>query len=303
MKNRYLFLLILSFSYYSWSQNKSNNNSYYTVTAPSGLSVRSQPSINSEKLGKFPPGEYVELIEDTGKFLSLVDEGLTVNGNWVKVKRMNHRWDKKPTLTGYVFSGYLLKNESRPHNPSDAITINNSTLKFKNFDLTFYFYEIDNRHEDSNAIKNDTMFVYEDVFNDLSDKLIRIEPKSNINKVELFYTFKERIWQYGVDIHNSKDSYSWKGNSPFKKLSFTRQMALFSKIAYEKVGTSRQVNLKLRDTLVHYPGEMGGTTATMSYKGKPCVHFIPDVVFKIILHHNNGTTETKYININLSYGC
>ncbi|WP_108868644.1 SH3 domain-containing protein [Aquimarina aquimarini] len=298
-----LIFLIFSTHYNVWTQNQLKSKAYYTVTAPSGLTVRSKPSIDGEKLGKFPPGEHLELIKNTEKVLSIVDNGLSVNGNWFKVKRMNHSWDKKPALTGYVFSGYLLKNESRPSNPSDAITIEKSTLNFKNFNLTFYFYEIDNRYEGHNVVKKDTMYVYEDVFNDLSDKLIHIKPKVKIDNVELFYTFKEKVWEYNGDESNSKEPYKWEGNSPFKKLSLAKKMILFPKIEYEKVETSRQVNLKLRDTLVHYPGEMGGTTATMSYNGRPCVHFISDVILKIVLHHSNGTTEIKYININLSYGC
>jgi len=304
MKKRHIILLILVISKYAiWSQNQLNDKVYYTVAAASGLTVRSEPSINSEKLGKFSAGEHLELIQDTGKFLSILDNGLAVNGNWFKVKKMNHSWDDKPTLTGYVFSGYLLRNMSRPHNPSNAITTENSTLKFKNFNLTFYFYKIDDSYEAYNVVKNDTMHVYEDVFNDLSDKLIHIEPKVKIDKLELFYTFNEKVWEYKMDSNNSKEYYKWEGNSAFKNLPLTRQMVLFQKIDYEKIETSRQTNLKLRDTIVHYPGEMGGTTATMSNNGKPCVHFIPDAILKVILYHSNGTKEIKYIHINLSYGC
>lgn len=304
MKKQYIILLVLLLNnhYEIWSQNQLKDKSYYTVAAPSGLTVRNEPSISSEKLGKLPSGEYLELIEDTGKFLSIIDNGIPVNGNWLKVKRMNHSWDNKPSLTGYVFSGYLLKNETRPYNPSDATTNENSILEFKNFKLNFYFYQTDNRYEGHNVVKNDTIYAYEDVFNDLSDKLIHIEPKVKTDKIELFYTYKESVWQYGMDGLNSKE-YSWTGSSPFKKLSLTRQMVIFPKIEHEKIETSRQVNLKLRDTLVHYPGEMGGTTATMSYRGKPCVHSISDAILKIVLHHSNGTTEIKYVNINLSYGC
>ncbi|WP_100894743.1 SH3 domain-containing protein [Cellulophaga sp. RHA19] len=304
MKKQYIILLFLIFSNHCiWSQNELNGKTYYTVAAKNGLTVRNAPSINSERSGKFPAGEHLELIKDTGKSLSIVDDGLTINGNWLKVKRMSHSWDKKSVLTGYVFSGYLLKNESRPYNPSDAITTENSTLSFKNFNITFYFYETENSYEGHNVVKNDTIYTYEGVFNDLSDKLINIDTKAKIDKVELFYTFKEKVWEYGTDNINSKKYYTWKGNNPFKKLSLTRQMTLFPKIEYEKIGVSRQLNLKLKDTLVHYSGEMGGTTATMSYNGKPCVHFIPDTIFKIVLHHSNGTKEIKYININLSYGC
>ncbi len=298
-----LLVFILSNNCFLWSQNESEEKAYYTVAASSGLSVRSEPSITSEKLGKFPSGEYVELIEDTGLFLSILDNGLPVNGSWFKVRRMNQTWDKKPALTGYVFSGYLLKNESRPYNPSNAMTAENSILKFKNFDIAFYFYKIDNRYESHNVIKNDTMYVYEDVFNDLSDKLIQIKPKVNTHKVELFYTYKERVWEYDTSTNNSEKNYSWEGNYSFKKLPLTREIGLFHKIEYEEIETSRQLNLKLKDTMVHYPGEMGGATATMSYKGRPCLHSVSDVILKIVLHHNNGTVETKYISINLSYGC
>ena len=306
MKNKYIILLVFVFSnYYGvWSQGQSKDKTqYYTVIAPSGLSVRSEPSINSGKLGRFLPGEHLELIKDTGKILSIVDNGSTVNGSWYKVKKMSHSWDKKPKLIGYVFSYYLLKNESRPSNPSDAMTSDNSTLHFKNFDISFYFYKLEDDYKELNVVKNDTMYAYESVFNDLSDKLIHIKPKIEIDDVELFYTFKEKIWEYGVFASNSEEQYTWSGSSPFKKLSFTRQMVLFPKIEYEKIETSRRVNLKLRDTMVHYPGEMGGTTATMSYQGRPCIHFISDAILKVILHHSDGTTEIKYININLSYGC
>lgn len=304
MTKQYIILLILIFNnhYSAWSQNQLRDKSYYTVAAKNGLTVRSEPSIISKKLGKFTSGEHLEFIEDTEKFLSIIDNGITVNGNWFKVKKMNHSWDKKSTLTGYVFSGYLLKNKSEPYNPSDAITTQNSVLKFKNFNLNFSFYKIDNRYENHNIVKNDTIYAYEDVFNDLGDKLIHIEPKVKIDKVELFYTFKEKIWEYKIDTDDSK-GYSWEGSSAFKKLSLNRQMVLFPKIEHEKTETSRELNLKLRDTLVHYPGEMGGTTATMSYNGKPCVHSISDVILKIILHHSNGTKEVKYVSINLSYGC
>ncbi|ADV48771.1 SH3 type 3 domain protein [Cellulophaga algicola DSM 14237] len=305
MKNHYLLLVVLMLSAHAklWPQQQAKESTIYTVAAKNGLSVRSEPSTSGEKIGKFPPGEYVVLLEDTGSYLSLVDNGVPVNGNWFKVKTMRNSWDTKPILTGYVFSGYLLKNESKPYNPSDALTTANTTLKFDSFDLSFYFYETETGSETSPIVKQDTVFVSEDVFNDLGDRLLYIEPKESTTSIALFYTFKESIWEYNFDATKSKEKYAWEGYGPYKELPLTRNMALFPKIAYEKVETSREVNLKLKDTLVHYPGEMGGTTATMSYQGRPLVHFIADALLKIVLHHSNGTTEIKYVNITLSYGC
>lgn len=303
MKKQYLLLLMLILSNisYAWCQNQLVK-AVYTVAAPSGLIVRQGPSTHSEKLGKFPLGEHVELIENTGKKLSIRDNGIVIQGSWFKVKRMQLSWDTTQVLTGYVFSGYLLRNESRPYNPANATAKTNSILEFENFKLTISFYNIENSYDDFGIVKNDTMHLYEEVFNDIDDKLIYIEPKVKTDKVELFYTLTENIWEYGYEEDNP-NMYRWKGSNPFKKLPLTRNMALFPKVDYEKIGNARRIRLKLRDTLVHFPGEMGGTTCTMSHDGKPCVHFIPNVILKVILYRTDGTIDIKYVDINLSYGC
>ncbi|MFW2376450.1 MAG: SH3 domain-containing protein, partial [Cellulophaga baltica] len=70
MKNLYLilFVFILCAPSKLRSQHQTKDNPIYTVAAKNGLTVRSEASIHGEKLGKFPPGEYVELLEDTGTY-------------------------------------------------------------------------------------------------------------------------------------------------------------------------------------------------------------------------------------------
>lgn len=77
------------------------------VSAKSGLLVRTQPDKSSKKTGKLPFATKVQLLNKTGKSLRIVDNGETINGQWVQVK------DTRTNKIGYVFSGYLvLKNPS-----------------------------------------------------------------------------------------------------------------------------------------------------------------------------------------------
>lgn len=69
------------------------------VTAMSGLSVRSYPSLKGKRIGKIPYLNTVEIIKKTIKPLSIKDEGKVISGFWVKVKYKNRQ--------GYVFDGFI----------------------------------------------------------------------------------------------------------------------------------------------------------------------------------------------------
>lgn len=70
---------------------------YRYVNASSGLNFRDAPDGNI--LGKFPLNTRVQLLENTGITMELIDAGATIKGTWVKV--IVHQ------SSGYVFSGFL----------------------------------------------------------------------------------------------------------------------------------------------------------------------------------------------------
>lgn len=265
---------------------------YYTVVAKSGLLIRKGPSVNDEKIERLKAGTHLKLLKDTNIPLSIKDDGKTITANWFQVKT-------KDSAMGYVFSGYLVKNKTIPREGVECDTLQPCDTKIKSefFDITFYNYQI----EEEVSHKTDSINVFEYVFNDLSNKVIYIQPKQKGDKVDLHYSYKEEI----NELYNGDEGYnyaSWTCIDDFKPLTGNRNFFVFNDIDYEGQEEFRQKQLKLRDTSVYSGGEIP-VEATLIYKNKPCTYFITEVILKVVIKRNNKAVETKYINIVLSYGC
>ncbi|MEM9984094.1 MAG: SH3 domain-containing protein [Bacteroidota bacterium] len=79
----------------------------FTVTAPSGLSLRATPGIGGERIGKLPFGGLVYFVQSSGETYSLMDEGKEIAGEWVQVYWVSADKEAAVTRIGYVFDGYL----------------------------------------------------------------------------------------------------------------------------------------------------------------------------------------------------
>lgn len=75
------------------------------VNAENGLFLRTEPNREANRIGKLVYGSKVEIINKTGIALSVVDNGITVGGEWVQIR------DTKTSNRGYVFNGYLSSNK------------------------------------------------------------------------------------------------------------------------------------------------------------------------------------------------
>ena len=74
------------------------------INAPSGLVIRKYPNKTSSRIGKLGYGDVVKVIKETGVKLSIVDNGKTINGQWVEIEHINGN------QKGYIFNGYLVSN-------------------------------------------------------------------------------------------------------------------------------------------------------------------------------------------------
>ena len=85
------------------------------VNAKSGLRVRSQPSLEGERIGVRPYGKKVLITERTGKTMTIQDEGKEINGEWVGIESRLVSKGKVEKVTGYIFSGFLVKKQPTNH--------------------------------------------------------------------------------------------------------------------------------------------------------------------------------------------
>jgi len=119
-----------------------SQESYFTI-APSGLIIRSEPNINSKRIGKLPYGSTVKLLEKTGMKLQITDDGKTIDGEWVKVKFDNNLFVVSETeeykSEGYVFNRFLEK-------------LIKATIEYKEID-SLGFYSFYREPQPSNIIK------------------------------------------------------------------------------------------------------------------------------------------------------
>jgi len=69
------------------------------ISARNGLNIRSDITLNSDKIGKFNYAEQVKVMEKTGVALEVTDNG----GNYQRPR----------VASGYVFSDFLIKPKQK----------------------------------------------------------------------------------------------------------------------------------------------------------------------------------------------
>lgn len=295
-------ILSLIFSFFVLS-SIAQKQELFTVIAHSGLSLRKEPALNSKKIALLRFNQEVKLLKCTNIALSIRDEAKHINGYWVKVETLKG-------LVGYVFDAYLLERNT---SIKDIYICENgenscqSQFSFKNFDVVIYNYLVE-EHDEGHQLRNDTLFVYEYVFNSLGDKLIEVFPKTTIDSVGIYYTYGESILEIYKPADNVSDDdwyknrVKWYGHEEMKRL---HNKGLFFRVPdtdYEGQEEFRQQQMELRDTMVVKEGEFE-QIATLVYQDKACIYMIEKIILKIVLFKEGKEIGTKYIDVILSYGC
>jgi hypothetical protein len=182
-----------------------------------------------------------------------------------------------------------------------------TTWKTEDFKLSIEgFFEI------NDTSSKDTLFLYEFVGDYVAMRRMRIQPKNPEATVKVFLTVVEDIWEqatpkileqpYQAYDRWLKNSVQWHGSL---------QVALEdSTSGYYRMGwhedffeNIRKQRFALRDTFVHYESEGGGNTATMVYRGRPCLYRINHGILEIVIENPDGSQGRRWIWIEYSYGC
>ncbi len=88
------------------------------IGAPSGLNIRSGPSLDSEVVARLPYGRWVQVLDTTEYELTLRDEGRLITGHWLKVSFPPYlEADRSEDIEGYAFGPFLTQEIERipPH--------------------------------------------------------------------------------------------------------------------------------------------------------------------------------------------
>ena len=81
---------------------------YSYIGAPSGLNIRSSPSLDSSIVEKLPYGRWIRVIDTTDVVLMLRDEGELTSGKWIEVSFPSYlEDDPSEEIRGYVYGPFL----------------------------------------------------------------------------------------------------------------------------------------------------------------------------------------------------
>lgn len=275
---------------------------FYSVIAENGLIVRAKPNVKSERIGKFYCGEPVELIQKTNIKIEINDDGRKVEGNWYLVVSKSREMSE---LKGYVFSGFLLKNNDAWNIGWGCNTdkiVCSAEFSTKNTDVTIYNFQLDGNEVENK--KKDTLVLYEAVFNEVGDKLLKIKPKKKYKKIEVYATVIETLNDWGETKNEDGIVPKWNGSKPYTKLEATNNFYYrVPIIKYDKIreATAKKLNLE-RAPNWDEVGE-GWWVPRYKYKGLIVPYEIKSVLFKIITTDLNNKVAIDYVEIVLSYGC
>lgn len=162
---------------------------------------------------------------------------------------------------------------------------------------------------------SDTLHLYENVFEDLSYKLLQIIPFNKDDRFEVSICVSMDIheqYDYRNPIHRDDENWwtdkavKWVQYSSYTQIQdsakYFYRIPLITDIYTDDFNKAYK-DLNLRDTLIDLSGE-SSNIATLVYKNKPATFYIRDGLIRINrFDKDNKLVNTQYLSIEFSYGC
>ncbi len=286
-KNSLTFLVFFIFSRLLLAQD------VLTVSAKNGLFLRSQPNGKSEVIAKLAPGEKVKLLSKTDQWEKVNHNNQPLAGRYVQVKTSKN-------FVGYAFDGYLLKTNGRFGNFCDNLyqCIYRNSAQY--FDFSIFDYEV------YEAIsRSDTLLLYEEVFREIGDHVVLIEPKIPAKKVTVFYGYEEALYPYqNLDTTQTELPQVWHSSPVFTEIKNAKANAfMVPTVLYDAIRESRAEQLNLQRVKDWEQGGEGGWIPRYIYKNSEASYSITSVLLRVEIVDLDGKTHSQLIKIELSYGC
>lgn len=162
---------------------------------------------------------------------------------------------------------------------------------------------------------SDTLSLYENVFEDLSYKLLEIIPFNKNDRFEVaICTTMDIHEQYDYRNPIQRDDENWWTDKAVKWVQYSSYTQIqdsakyFYRIplitdVYTDDFNKAYKDLNLRDTLIDLSGE-SSNVATLVYKNKPATFYIRNGLIRINrFDKDNKLVNTQYLSIEFSYGC
>lgn len=264
------------------------------VTAESGLIVRSEPKKNGHRLGKYTYRDSVSIARKTGISIAIIDNGLTLEGEWYLVDSYGTNW----VSPGYVFSCYL----------SDEIPIPLEYMTIIWKDLTIQMEKIAFLDQKSSPIQAKTASVKLEI--DLGDtpqnKLFTIT-NTSLNNINIYQRYKNNITIMNEGPHC--DLTDWNSYlSPWQQITQNKE-GHYTILSYTKEDRQKMETLVDMDALRKQVKNTCGDGWEKLIKNTkkpneyPCAITQSAIYLKITGTTTTGTIVEKIIEFEIPMGC
>jgi hypothetical protein len=259
------------------------------VTAKNGLSVRANPGLDAERIGKLVFGTPVEVVSETDIELSIPDGNELVNGRWVKIYEIDG------ALDGYVFDGYL--NTDHPGNPFEI-----------QFDGISFHMNLEGWEEvdDSNKTHQDTAKIYIELGETPEGKKITIH-NAKFKRIEVFQRHENSVTIMNEGPHC--DLTEWKHyDSNWKQLEFNTVEGSFITDSYTPEDWEKFIPVDLNEFEEAVKVQCGeywmehikGIKSVTEY---PSGVSISRIFLKLLLTDEKDSVTEKIIEFVIPMGC
>ena len=263
------------------------------IKAENGLIIRENPDTKSTRIGKFDYAEKIKLHLKTGKYISIIDNGNTINGEWYEVSGNDINQN---TVTGYVFSGFL----------TSEFLKKKTKIKFKNFIVEFEHIQLWNSESILSRRHKDTVKLYINLPDSPENKIIKIKP-NEFKNIEILQRFQNSITI--MDDGSHRDLINWKHyNSDWEKIPFIDKENGFKTLKYSKSDWEKFIPIKITEFQDAVEKQYGERWAKLiseikSVNEYPSGIAISKIFIKIIITHNDNSITEKIIEFEIPMGC
>lgn len=280
------YLTLLMISICSVAQGQDIN----FVTATNGLIVRANPNKQAQRIGKLPYGSSVEIQTRTQTYLEVLDNGNSIQGEWVEVKCL----EQDIPIQGYVFDGYLTKEELHR-----KFLIHFPHMKIEMPDI-FPWDGI----MSVNANTQDTVKISGDLASKVDGSVMRIIG-FDYHKVEIFQRYETSITVMDEGPHC--DLTEWRHyESPWQQL--TQGGNEFPTSSYSEKEWERFIPIDMEELRLEVLTQCGERWHSL-IKDVQNAHEYPlgigisKIFFKLKLIDKTGKSEHKIIEFEIPMGC
>jgi len=174
-------------------------------------------------------------------------------------------------------------------------------LDFGQFSATFYNYGVESmRDVQRQQVVGPSDTLYEEVFNNIDERIVRIHSKKRSDTYKMYYKLNEAV--YLLKPKEDQNRTVFLSDNAFTELP-QKYWNAFQLPKRKNWQHADLTHLTLGDTAVDSGGEMG-FIATLVYEGQVAHYGLQSITLKFVRSNGSGAVvEEREITIWLSYGC